>query len=153
MATDAVLIFARPRRAWIACAASCLAAWALLAATSTGAVAQQLVERIAKGQPGKDIRIGVYINLEPDCTSGPLPALRLVGRPANGAVIIKRGRVTGTNYKHCLAVEVPGFVAFYRSKPGFTGVDEAVIEVRYPKGRAETQRIKILISAPPWREI
>lgn len=150
----ATLAFARPRRrVLIALAASCLSAWVFLAALSSSAVAQQVVERTAKGQPGKDIRIGVYINIEPDCTSGPLPALRLVGKPQNGAVIIKRGRVTGTNYKHCLALEVPGFVAFYRSKPNFTGEDVVTIEVRYPKGRAETQRIKILVSGQPLREI
>ncbi len=83
----------------------------------------------------------------------PLPGLRLVGKPANGVVTIKRGKVTGTNYKHCLALEVPGFVAFYRSKPDFTGEDTVTIEVRYPKGRAETQRIKILVSGQTWREI
>lgn len=144
-------VFARPRRALIALAASCASAF--LTGVSSSAVAQQIVERMAKGQPGKDIRIGVYINIEPDCTSGPLPALRLVGKPQNGAVTIKRGRVTGTNYKHCLALEVPGFVAFYRSKPDFMGQDEVTIEVRYPKGRAETQRIKILVSGQRWREI
>ncbi|MEH2513020.1 hypothetical protein V1291_004374 [Nitrobacteraceae bacterium AZCC 1564] len=144
---------ARPRRAWITFAARCLTVCMLLAGISTGAVAQQVVERIAKGRPGKDIRIGVYINIEPDCTSGPLPALRLVDKPMSGAVSIKRGRVTGTNYKHCLALEVPGFVAFYRSKPDFMGVDVVTIEVRYPKGRAETQRIKILVSGSPWRDI
>jgi hypothetical protein len=32
-----------------------------------------------------------------------------------------------TNYKQCLALEVPGFVAFYKSKPDFAGVDSATI--------------------------
>lgn len=141
------------RRARLAFAASCLSGLVLLAGIGTSAVAQEVVERMAKGQPGKDIRIGVYVNIEPDCTSGPLPGLRLVGKPENGAVTIKRGKVTGTNYKHCLAMEVPGFVAFYRSKPDFTGEDTVTIEVRYPKGRAETQRIKILVSGQAWREI
>ncbi|WP_424630071.1 hypothetical protein [Bradyrhizobium sp. SYSU BS000235] len=153
MATDAVLALARPRRALISFAASCLAAWGLLAGMNTGAVAQQVVERIAKGPPGKDIRIGVFINLEPDCTSGPLPAIRVISKPTHGTVTVKRGRISGTNYKHCVALEVPGRVAFYRSKPGFTGVDAVTIEVRYPGIPAETQRIKILISEPPAQEI
>ncbi len=91
------------------------------------------------------MRIGIYINLEPDCTSGPLPAIRLIAKPAHGTVTIKRGKITGTNYKHCQAVEVPGFVAIYRSKPDFVGVDVMMIEVRYPGIRAEVQRIRVTI--------
>lgn len=151
MATDTVLVLARSWRALIAFAA--LVTWMLLAEASTGALAQQIVERTAKGPPGKDIRIGVYVNLEPDCTSGPLPAIRVISKPAHGTVTIKRGRISGTNYKHCVALEVPGRVAFYRSKPGFTGADVVTIEVRYPGIRAEMQRIRILISEPPAQEI
>lgn len=152
MATDAVLVIARARRAMVF-AARFLTVCVLLAEMNTNAVAQQVVERIAKGQPGKDVRIGVYINLEPDCTSGPLPAVRVISKPSHGTVTIKRGRISGTNYKHCVATEVPGRVAFYRSQPGFSGVDVVTIEVRYPGVRAETQRIRILISEPPWQEI
>lgn len=152
MAIDAVLVLAQPRRALIKLATHCLA-WVFLAGIATNAVAQAVVERMAKGQPGKDIRIGVYINIEPDCSSGPLPAIRIISKPAHGTVIIKRGRISGTNYKHCVALEVPGRVAFYRSQPGFTGVDVMTIEVRYPGIRAETQRITVLVSEPPWREI
>jgi hypothetical protein len=152
MAIDTVLVPARPH-AWVMFAANCVAACMLHAGISTDAVAQQVVERFAKGQPGKDIRIGVYVNIEPDCTSGPLPAVRVISKPTNGAVTIKRGRISGTSYKHCVALEVPGRVALYRSNPGFTGVDIMTIEVRYPGTRAEMQRVTILIGEPPWREI
>ena len=103
------------------------------------------VERSAKGLPGKDIQVGVYLNVLPDCTSGTLPAIRLLAPPANGAVNIKRGKVSATNYKQCLALEVPGFIAFYKSKPDFSGVDTVTIEVKYPAGRTEIQRISITI--------
>jgi hypothetical protein len=153
MATDTVLGFARPRRAWMTFAANFLGICVLLPGISTNVVAQHLVERMAKGQPGKDIRIGVYINIEPDCTSGPLPAVRVISKPAHGTVTIKRGRISGANYKHCAAMEIPGRVAFYRSRSGFSGVDVVTIEVRYPGTRAEMQRVTILISEPPWWEI
>jgi hypothetical protein len=104
------------------------------------------VERSAKGLPGKDIQIGVYLNVLPDCTSGTLPAIRLLTPPTNGAVSIKRGKVTATNYKQCLALEVPGFVAFYKSRPDFSGVDTVTIEVKYPAGgRTEIQHFSITI--------
>lgn len=107
------------------------------------------VERSAKGPSAKPIQVGVYLNVQPDCTSGSLPALRLVTPPVNGAITIKRGKVTATNYKQCLAVEVPGFVAFYQSKADFIGTDMASIEVKYPQGRTELQRITIHVGAAP----
>lgn len=112
------------------------------------------VDRTAKGPSAKSFQVGVYLNVQPDCTSGTLPALRMITPPANGTLSIKRGKVTATNYKQCLALEVPGFIAFYQSKADFIGTDEVTIEVKYPQGRTETQRIKINVgggtgSTPP----
>lgn len=103
----------------------------------------QTVDRSAKGPTAKSIQVGVYLNVQPDCTSGTLPAIRLVEPPANGTVSIKRGKVTATNYKQCLALEVPAFIAFYQSKADFVGTDAVIIEIKYPQGRTEVQRIKI----------
>jgi hypothetical protein len=129
-------------------AANGLAILMLVAGGSSVAPAQgqeKAVERAAKGQPAKDIQVGVYLNVQPDCTSGTLPAIRLVSPPTNGAVSIKRGKVSATNYKQCLALEVPGFIAFYRSKPDFSGIDILTIEVKYPGGRTEMQRISVTV--------
>ena len=127
-------------------AANGLAIIILVAGGSSAALAQETtVERAAKGQPAKDIRVGVYLNVQPDCTSGTLPAIRLVSPPTNGAVNIKRGKVSATNYKQCLALEVPGFIAFYRSKPDFSGIDVLTIEIKYPGGRTEMQRISVTV--------
>jgi hypothetical protein len=154
MPTATVLLSSRPVRRLITLAAGCLAISFLLAGASTSAFAQNVVERTAKGLPGKDVRIGLYINLEPDCTSGPLPVIRLIAKPAHGTVTIKRGKISGTNYKHCLALEVPGLVAFYRAKPDFLGVDVMMIEVRYRGMRTEVQRISVTVgSGSPAREI
>jgi hypothetical protein len=131
-------------------AVSGLAGLILAASGSAVALAQvQTVERTAKGPPAKDIRVGIYLNVQTDCTSGTLPAIRLVSPPANGAVSIKRGKVSATNYKQCLALEVPGFIAFYRSKPDFSGVDVVTIEVKYPGGRTEVQRISVTVGSGP----
>jgi hypothetical protein len=101
------------------------------------------VERTAKGQPDKDIRIGVYVNVLADCTSGQLPTIRLSSPPSHGKVTVKKGKFDGTNYKQCLALEVPAFVAFYRSSPGYSGTDVLTIEVKYPGGRLEIQKITV----------
>jgi hypothetical protein len=134
-------------------------ATSVLAGTVTGTVAQTpapaptppatpaIVERTAKGPTARNFQVGVYLNVQPDCTSGTLPALRMVTPPTNGTVSIKRGKVSATNYKQCLALEVPGFIAFYQSKADFVGSDEVTIEVKYPAGRTEVQRIKIDVGA------
>jgi len=105
------------------------------------------VDRAANGQPGKDIRVGVFFNVRADCTSGPLPGIKLAARPEHGAVTVKKGSVTATNYKQCLALEVPAFVAYYRSKPDFAGIDVMTLEVKYPEGRTETQRISVTVGS------
>lgn len=129
----------RPLLGAIICLLGVLPALGILPA----AAQTQTVERTAKGPPARDIRVGVYLNVQPDCTSGLLPAIRLLAPPANGTLTVKRGKVTATNYKQCMALEVPGFIAFYRSKTDFSGTDVVTIEVKYPQGRTEVQRITI----------
>src|SRR4051812_27518030 len=86
----------------------------VLFASCTAAYAQ-VVERTAKGPANKDIRIGLYINLNRASTSAPLPTIRLAPAPKNEKVSVKRGRVKATNNKQCLALEVPAYIALYRS--------------------------------------
>ena len=80
----------------------------------------------------------MYVNVRPDSTSGPLPSIQLTSPPENGkvTVTVKKARVTATNYKQCLALEVPAFVAFYRSRADFVGVDVLTLEVKFPNGKA-----------------
>jgi hypothetical protein len=124
-----------------------MVAFVVILGLSAGALAQpQAVERQAKGPPDKDIRIGVYLNVKPDCMSGPLPTIRLIAPPAHGKVSVRKANVNATNYKQCLALDVPGYVAFYRSASGFTGTDLVVLEVKFPDGRAEIQKITVTVS-------
>jgi hypothetical protein len=44
----------------------------LVAANFHIAASAETVEGAAQGETSKDIRIGVYVNIQPDCTSGPL---------------------------------------------------------------------------------
>jgi hypothetical protein len=116
--------------------------------TAQGLLTQDAtVDRAANGQPGKDIQVGVFLNVRADCTSGPLPGIKLTTRPQHGAVTVTKGKVTATNYKQCLALEVPAFVAYYRSKPDFSGVDVMTLEVKYPEGRTEIQRISVTVGS------
>lgn len=125
----------------------------ILAAYTSSAVAQDVapeqsrtVERTVKSVPNKDTQIGVYINVQPDCTSGPLPTIRLVSPPASGKVMVKSAKIKATNYKACLALEVPAYVAFYKSPADFIGNDVMTIEVKYVGGRIEIQKITVNVA-------
>jgi hypothetical protein len=120
----------------------------LLAANTYTAASAETVESTAQGETGKDIRIGVYTNIQQDCASGPLPTIRLVTPPAHGKVTVKKGNVDATNYKQCLALSVPAYVAFYRSEKDFLGSDSVLLEVRYPGGKQELQHIVITVRGP-----
>ncbi len=101
------------------------------------------MERTVKSAPNRDTQIGVYLNVLPDCSSGPLPTIRLLSPPSAGKVVVKSAKAKATNYKACLALEVPAYVAFYRSPPEFSGNDILTIEVKYAGGRTEIQKITV----------
>lgn len=131
----------------------CLASGVALLMGSVGTAAAQAppettVERSFRALPNKDTQIGVFLNVLPDCTSGPMPTIRLVSPPAAGKVVVKSAKVKATNYKACLALEVPAFVAFYKSPPEFLGDDVLTIEVKFAGGRTEIQKITVKVSGP-----
>ena len=107
---------------------------------------ERTVERSVKALPNKNTQIGVYLNVLPDCTSGPLPTIRLANPPTAGKVVVKTAKVKATNYKACLALEVPAYVAFYTSPPDFLGDDVMTLEVKFPVGRIEIQKITVKVT-------
>ncbi len=131
------------RRRWLpAVAFLCVAA---LEARAQG----DIVERQVRAAPGHDVRVGIYTSIRPDCSSGPLPAIRLVAPPAHGAVSVKRGTLKATNFKQCLATEVPAFVAFYRAAGDFNGTDEFELEIALAGGRKQLQHFRVNVSNNP----
>ena len=105
-----------------------------------------LVERALKAATGQNVRVGIYTSIRPDCTSGPLPAIRLAVAPAHGAVSVKRATLKATNVKQCLAIDVPALVAFYRAAPSFAGADEFELEITFAGGRKEIQHFRVSVS-------
>jgi hypothetical protein len=121
----------------------------IVASTSTLVSAQdQVIERTVKVPSNKETRVGVYVNLKPDCTTGPLPSIRLINPPEHGKVTVKQATVNATNYKQCLAVQVPGFVAFYQSAREYSGTDSISLEIKTPGGRTVVQKITLTVGGP-----
>jgi hypothetical protein len=105
-----------------------------------------VVERQLKAAPGRDVRVGVFTDIRPDCTSGPLPAIRLATPPAHGSVTVKRGTLKATNIKQCLAIDVPAFVAFYRAAADYNGADDFELEISSPNGQRRRERVHVTVA-------
>ena len=123
-----------------------LAALVLIASTQLVCGQSNLVDRTLGAAPGQNVRVGIYTSIRPDCTSGPLPGIRLAQAPAHGIVSVKRAMLKATNVKQCLAIDVPAFVAFYRAAPNFTGADEFELEVAFAGGRKEIQHFRMTVT-------
>jgi len=61
-------------------------------------------------------------------------------------VVVKTAKAKATNYKACLALEVPAYVAFYKSPADFLGNDFLTIEVKFAGGRTEIQKITVTVT-------
>jgi hypothetical protein len=126
-----------------------LASICLLLALPTFAFGQtQTIERQVKGKPDTNINAGIFTTIRHDCAAGPLPAVRLVTPPAHGKVTVKQGRLRATNLKQCLGLELPAFVAIYRSAQDFIGQDIFTLEVIGAEGKSQIQRITVTVMKP-----
>jgi hypothetical protein len=106
------------------------------------------IERQVKGRPDTNINAGIFTTIRNDCTSGPLPAVRLLTAPAHGQVTVKQGRLRATNVKQCLGMELPAFIAIYRSAQDFVGQDIFTLEVTGAGGKTQLQRITVTVAKP-----
>ena len=128
------------RRDWLP------AALALIASTQLVCGQSNLIDRAIGAAPGQSVRVGIYTSIRPDCTSGPLPGIRLAEPPAHGTVSVKRAMLKATNVKQCLAIDVPAFVAFYRAAPNFSGADAFELEINFAGGRKEIQHFRMTVT-------
>jgi len=103
------------------------------------------LDRDVKVTPGREVRVGIYTSMRPDCTAGPLPAIRFSVAPEHGTVAVRRATLKATNVKQCLATELPALVAFYRPKADPANDDRFELEVSFAAGRKQIQRFHVII--------
>jgi len=106
-----------------------------------------LLERHYKVKSGADTNVGVFASIRKNCTSGPLPAIRLVNQPQHGRLTMKKGRLSAQNMRQCLSADVPALIAMYRPKPEFVGQDSFTIEVTGPDSKSQLQKITVDVFA------
>lgn len=123
-----------------------LAALCFLIALPALAFGQQSsVQREVKGKPDTNINAGIFATIRKDCTAGPLPSVRLINPPAHGKVTVKQGKLRATNVKNCLGMELPAFVAIYRSERDFIGQDKFTLEVVGSNGKTQIQQVTVTV--------
>jgi len=116
---------------------------ALLLLSGAAAYAQtRSTSRTLTVQDGRDVRLGIFASIRRDCTAGSPPSVRLVVPPNHGKVTVKNAKLRTTNFRQCLGVEAPAFVAVYRSVPDYSGYDLVVLEI---KSGTKVQIQKIII--------
>jgi hypothetical protein len=99
---------------------------------------------------GNEIRIAAMNYVNADCTSGPLPLLRIVTAPQNGdqrmeEITIPVDRKSDDRRASCNGKPVQAIGVFYKSKDGFTGKDNVVIDVDFKAGTVRRFNYRISV--------
>jgi hypothetical protein len=127
----------RPAASVLACA---------LALCATGALAQtNSAYRSADAVAGKRQRLGAYGNVQKDCTSGPLPAVRVLTPPKHGELEVRSGKLKAGRISRCPSLEPTAQGVFYKANPSYTGTDEVSYEVKSASGKVESHTVRITV--------
>jgi hypothetical protein len=105
--------------------------------------------RSADAIAGKPQRLGVYGNVKQDCTSGPLPEIRVVTPPKHGELSVRSGTLKAGRITRCPKLEAKAQGVFYRANPKYTGPDEVGYEVKSASGKVEAHTVRITVKDTP----
>lgn len=126
----------------------CLAAGlaCTLVLSGTAAVAQtNTTHRSTDVVAGKPHRLGVYGNVQKDCTSGPLPTVRVVTPPKHGELHVRSGKLKAGRISRCPTLEAAAQGIFYKPNPTYKGADEISYEVKSASGKVESHTVRITV--------
>jgi hypothetical protein len=101
--------------------------------------------RSADTVAGKAERLGVYGNVQKDCTSGPLSTVRVVTPPKHGELNVRSGTLKVGRITRCPKLAPTAQGIFYKATPGYKGSDEVSYEVRSASGKVEAHTVRITV--------
>lgn len=86
-----------------------------------------------------EARVAAFNYVNVDCSSGPLPDVRIVTAPKNGSYRLEEtsipiNRSPGNNRAACNGKPVHALAVYYRSNDAFAGVDEMVVDADFHDG-------------------
>jgi hypothetical protein len=99
-----------------------------------------MLERISRTVlTGNEMRLAAPNYLNMDCSSGPLPDVRIVEAPKNGAYRTEETSIAAERGMDkpravCNGKPVNAVAVYYKPKPDFTGLDQMGIDVDYHDG-------------------
>ncbi|GEP11533.1 4-aminobutyrate aminotransferase [Methylobacterium gnaphalii] len=131
------MIAARPLAAALAAGLACAAP----------VHAQTVTTRSETVAPGKVKRLVISPNLKKDCSTGPLPEIKIVTAPKNGQLQTKSGKLKTPSSYRCPSKEAQAVAVFYKSKNDFTGTDQVLVDLKTADGVVERQDIRITVEA------
>jgi hypothetical protein len=127
-------------------AVTVLAIGCALVVSGTTALAQtNTAYRSTDVVAGKQHRLGVYGNVQKDCTSGPLPTVSVVTRHKHGELNVRSGKLKAGRISRCPKLEPTAQGIFYRPNPTYTGTDEVSYEVKSANGKVESHSVKMTV--------
>jgi hypothetical protein len=117
-----------------------------LALSGTAALAQtNSAHRSTDVVAGKSHRLGVYGNVQKDCTSGPLPTVQVVTPPKHGELNVRSGKLKAGRITRCPKLEATAQGIFYKPNPAYKGADEISYEVKSASGKVENHTVRITV--------
>jgi hypothetical protein len=113
--------------------------------SSQGAIAQ--TRTVIAGKPFK---LYAASSTNPDCSSAGDVLIRVAEPPSNGSVSISRGSVFPDFPPHnvrsaCNRRRVPGTVATYIARRGYTGPDSVSLEIIFPSGQQRQASYSLMV--------
>ncbi len=138
-----------PSRATLALAA--LVGCAMVG-TSLPALAQTTVTTRESAATAKPVRLAVAPNLKGDCSTGPVPEVRVTAAPKNGSLITRTTKMKTPASYRCPNKEAEVQAVYYRSKAGFTGADETTFEIKTADGTVQRRTVQITVGATAGKE-
>ncbi|KQT46628.1 4-aminobutyrate aminotransferase [Methylobacterium sp. Leaf456] len=111
------------------------------------AAAQTTVTRSETVPAGKSARLVIVPNLKKDCSTGPMPEIRVVTPPKFGSLITKGGKLKTPAKYRCPNKDAEAQGIFYQANAGYTGSDTVVVEIKNSDGEIEKRDIRITVEA------
>ena len=123
------------------------AAFLLFILAASPAFAKDIEKTVAAGESLKSIG---YASINPDCSSGGYPNVRIVAKPSNGELTSAKGEMFPSYPKSnprssCNSKKVAATMLEYQPKAGFTGTDSFAVQVIFPSGKEEKLKYNITV--------
>jgi hypothetical protein len=107
--------------------------------------APKAIEEVRVGRSalsGNESRIAAMNFVNADCSSGPLPQVRVVTPPGSGELRMEPikyalNRDKNNSRAHCNGKIVDAVAVFYKSKSEYAGADQVVLDVDFKVGEAK----------------